>query len=496
MSNTTIYKQLYKVNKLATKRDPNYDSNRMIKIIGYVFMGLMLLFFGTITTLLILNRPETYEEASPILNIVNLGLGVVLLYELFLRAMIALNKPAPNPVAFYILPIKKRKVILFRQLYTAFGLISLMIALFYYPFFCMISYLYTGGIGVIQSTILLLFIWILNRQIFDLLSALFKKHKIIMVLIIIAYALILLSPLLFSNTVYSENLIFYTLIPYHSFFTISLIAIGLIIALLMYINNCLISNLTLDDLEVNNTVSKLTIIDKITTNLGQLGLYLKNDLKLILRTKQLKIAIIFVLLFPSFQLFLDSLSSKNLEIDTNYSSFIFLYTFLMFPMSIFPYESFHLTFYHSRINNFKYNLWSKWLINAIAVLIGFIPYFSLFIYQGYNIIPLLALYINGIGMLGVSLLFYYAYNTISVNPYKKSRNTTSFNGMMLLFYIVLPVVSLIILFIFETLFEERGYYIIIVLNIITLAFFPLLIKKVEKIIAKRKYITIEKIANT
>lgn len=497
MKNISIYKQLFKINRLSAKRDPNYSTNKVFKIVGYITAALLFIFLLSITILMLLNSSTVHEDIEPIFNLINYSIGGMLVYELFFRLLMLLNKPPVNPFAFYILPIPKKKIILFRQLYTAVGKIGLTMAIFLLPMLSLVAYTYNGLSGVFSSFLLLILCLIINKQVYDFATIAFKRYKALTTLILGCYVFLLLSPIIFSNNAYFERAILYTIVPYHSYFTLNLLILLASAISFMWLNNKLMRKQSLDDIESDSSsISKLKFLDTFTVKLGSIGIAIKNDLKLILRTKQVKIGLLVIIIMIVVLPFIGSKSNKTAQ-DYITSSIAYMsFFFMALPMSILPYETFHYNFLFSKKWSIKDSLWSRWILNLIVMFISFIPLTIFFIFKGFSLLPLIALFFYGnVIISGIIGFVFSAYNTISINPYKKSRNTGTFNGVTTVFYFILPLVSILCFSFFTFLLGDIFYYIVILLTILLLIMFPTIIKATEKLIIRRKHIILEKIKN-
>lgn len=491
MKNLNIYKQLYKINRLSINRDPNYGTNKMVKTIGKIFSIVWLLAIIVISVIVYNKEFETYEDLSPILTTTNYAIVAVLLYEMFLRATISLNKPPLSPFAFFILPIERKKIILFRQIYTAFDKLSLMFLLITVPLIVMIANTYQGGRGVIRSIILLFLLFVLNKQIFDFLYNNLKRRKVASIVLLLAYITLLGLPILFSTLELNENLLVYGLSPNLALFFVNLIALSAAIWLIITVNNKYLRSLSMDDMEESSgKVSNLKFINKLTNNMGLLGEYLKNDIKMLLRIKQIRMTIT---MMPIILLFIIIISSKEKDIAIILTKNITFIAFLamMSILTISQYEAFHWGFYFSRKSNIKLLLWSKWILNTCALTLLFLPLLIYSALSGGGLLPIVSLYFTAISIGSISSIFFATLNTTSINPHKKSRNTQNFNGIIFLIMVLNPLIFWAV----YSIYGENKHLYIILINIVVLACYPFIIKAASNLLIKRKHKSLEIIMN-
>ncbi len=494
MSNYAIYKELFKINKLALKRDPNYETNKVMKIIGYIFMGFSCLLFAGIGIALFMSKMETLEDVEPVANILNYSIGGVLLYELFLRALMIMNKPTIQPFAFYILPVPKRKIVLFRQLYSAFTRIALMFFIMIAPTLSFIAYTYNGAWGIFASMVLFALLWVLNKQIFDFAQHHFRKHKVLTILVVLGYAACVMMPVILQNFDFSSQIIFYTLIPSPLFFILNLTIFLGLIYILIEINNKAMRTLSMDDVEESASVSEMKLVDKITNKLGELGVVIKHDLKLVFRTKQIKIALLVLPIFIWGIVCFQISKAKDADSILVTNSFTMGYMAIMYIMSISPYQAFHLSFFHTKQVKLKQFFWSAWIINIIYLGIIFTPLMILSYIKLDAVIEVIAAYLNNSILVGLGLLAYIPFNTIAINPHTKSRNTSNFSGAMFGIMFGIPIINMVVLGIFSFI-SDNGMYYLILFNILLLCLYPWFINKLSLLMAKRKHQSLEKIMN-
>lgn len=494
MRDYTIFKQLLKIQRLSNKRDPNYGANKVMRILGFIFAILLLLLFTALSIMVFIDS-ETYEDIEPLQKALSYGVGAALVYEIFMRALISLNKPPENSFAFFILPYKKKKIILFKQIITTFSWLTFFIAIYITPFLLNVAYFYHGWIGILESLILILLLFALNKQISDFSYYNFKKHKVISIIVIACYIMILLTPILFKSYAIFEKTILYTLVSYHSYFFLNFIILVIVVLALLYINNRTIYNQTLDDIQESGTVKDFSFINKLTDRLGDLGSTLKNDLKLVLRTKQLRLGILVILAMPIFMFFLYNRGDDAQQV-INKCLFIFALSFSLTPLSIMPYESYHLGFYTNKQFDIRNLIISKYIVNLIAALCVTIPILIYLLINQYSILLLSTIFMFSTGIASViTICIYYGFNTIAINPHKKSRATNSTNFLSFICIIGVPGI-IALFFTFVNAFDsDIIYYTIIAISLLSMLMIRQWAALGRMILRKRKHKILDKIMN-
>ncbi len=453
-------------------------------LLGFAALYMLVLFLSLGVSLYFILEKE-FSGQEPLL-LVNNYLFYWFIGDLIMRYM-AQSLPQASVKSLLVLPVKKRQIsryILFKSTISFWVWLPLM---FFVPF---AAVLWHKGIDHFYVSCWLLTILGLISTNNFLNYLINKNQKILAVLVavllfsgIAQYFKLIDLPQYFGQ--YMNRLKDLPLLAIIPFLTVALFAY------LVYRN--IYNQLYLDDGIFDNRTQNVQTTDwQFTNRFGETGLYLNNELKLILRnkrTKQMKQ----LLLLPLMGLFYIFVPDEKLI-----EKFIFpaFYVIGILSMSYGNYiPSWDSTYYPllmtQKVNIRKY-LESKWLFLSLVNLLLFvlsIPY----AFRSIRLFWMLfAVMMVNIGLINLILLWNSAYNTKRIDLDRKATfNTQGLTGRV---FITGMITMLIPLIIFMISFETLGFYPAI--SILSgLGLIGVLLKKpflnyVSRLYRKRKYITI------
>ena len=155
-----IFNELRKHGRLAAKRHPMYEKNKVAKILGYVmgaFWAGYLIFFGT-TFAFGFSDMVPNREPYHVMN------GVVLIFILALDFLLRVpfqKTPTQEVKPYLLLPVKRNRVIDFLLIRSGLSLFNLFWLFLFVPFSFITITKFFGTIGVITYLIGILLLIIL-----------------------------------------------------------------------------------------------------------------------------------------------------------------------------------------------------------------------------------------------------------------------------------------------------------------------------------------------
>lgn len=167
-------------------------------------------------------------------------------------------------------------------------------------------------------------------------------------------------------------------------------------------------------------------------------------------------------------------------------------------MTYVQYESISMEFYFTQRNHMVTLLKSKYIITTIATIPLLIAGIVCFLYRGFDLWGLIALYSYIPGLISLFGLSMYIFNSIGINPEAKTKVNKSFSGIIFLFILVaavsVPLINWIISLIVAQPYYENLTIIILNLGVVLLS--PLWLKLIAKSMNNRKYKNLEGIRNS
>jgi len=277
-----IFRLLHRHRKLADRRDPMYDANKAAKWMVGIFGSLMLVYILMFAVIIALAANDSRRFTS--LEVITGVLPFVLLIDFWVR-FIAQQTPAQLVRPYLLLPIPKYHCIDGFILTSLFGWGNTTWFVLLVPF-CLMSVVFTAGIGASLSLILFWYIIILaNSQGYAIVRTLTMKH-VLWWLLPAAVSVLIVSPLLIKDitfmfkvyAVIGEAIGNGSMLPH----LVALLILGVTVA----VNRRLQYNGVMEELGRQNVSAPKTIIKySFLERLGELGEYLKLEMKMVTRNK-------------------------------------------------------------------------------------------------------------------------------------------------------------------------------------------------------------------
>jgi len=365
-----LFLELRKHGKLAAKRNPMYEKSKFGKFWIY-FMGVFwagyLIFFGT--TFAYAFAGEAIESYQ----VLNSGLIFVLAIDFMARFPFQ-KLPTQEVKPYILLPVKRDRLIDFLLIRSGLNGFNAIWLFFFVPFAIISITKFYGIAGVLTYCIGIWLIMIFNNYWFLLCRTLMGERLWWVSLPIAVYGGIAAglfipnkSPLFDYSIDLGESLIKGNIIAF--------ISILVAIAIMWIINRTIMKGLVYDEInKVEDTKVKHVSEYKFLDRYGEVGEYMRLELKLLLRNKVCKQALRTVILvvvgFSLVLSFTDVYDGKGMK------NFIVVYNFVIFGIlflsSLMSYEGNYIDGLMSRKESIYNLLRAKYTLYSIAILLPFI----------------------------------------------------------------------------------------------------------------------------
>ncbi len=469
-------------------RSKAFKQNLVVKILIGFFALYMLFTFLALGALGFFALEDTYPDKDP-LTIVNNFLIYWFLLDLIYRFFMQ-NLPVMNVKPLMLLPINRKKIIHYLLLKSSLSFFNFLPLLFFLPFSIV---LLVKGYPPLQVINWFLAIGCIELCI-NFINYLINKQNGIFYG---ALGLFVLFGVLEYYNIYKittdAGVVFNWI--YETAYAFLLAAVILIL-LYRRLFSFLIKGFYLDgyvEKEKNDVKEyKLSWLDRF----GNISVFLKNDIRMILRNKRPKQVVLTSFLF----LFYGLIFYANSNYADNYNWLLFgaLFVtggFLMtFGQLVPSWDSEYYKMLMSQNIPYKKYLESKWYLMIIGTLVSFIlstPYLY-FGWKAYSLIVGVAFF--NVGLNSFITLWSGAVNRNPIELNVKAKafsNTKGFNVTQLLWSLPKLVLPIFLFFIPNLLFDfTAGILTLVISGIIGLIFKNFFLSQIEKVYQKGKYKTI------
>lgn len=366
----SLFLELRKHGKLAAKRNPMYEKNKFGKFWMYLmatFWAGYLIFFGSIFASAFGNgAKEAY-------HVLNSGLLFVMAMDFLVRFPFQ-KTPTQEVKPYLLLPIKRNRLIDFLLTRSALSGFNLIWLFFFTPFALLTITKFYGLAGVLTYCMGIWLLIILNNYWFLLCRTLMNERIWWITLPLLVYGGIAAalfipdkSPLLNYSIELGEGFITGNLLTFIGV----LIAIGI----MWLINRHLMTNLVYNEInKVEDTKVKHVSEYKFLDRYGEIGEYMRLELKLMLRNKvcktSLRTAVLVVVILSSILSFTESYDQQSIK------NFIMVYNFVLFGTlflsQLMSYEGNYIDGLMSRKESIYNLLRAKYTVYGIGILIPLI----------------------------------------------------------------------------------------------------------------------------
>ncbi len=366
----SLFLELRKHGKLAAKRNPMYEKNKFGKFWMYfmaIFWAGYLIFFGS-TFAFAFNGGAT--EAYHVLNS---GLIFVMALDFLMRFPFQ-KTPTQEVKPYLLLPIKRNRLIDFLLIRSGLNGFNLIWLFFFVPFSILTITKFYGITGVITYCIGIWLLMIFNNYWFLLCRTLMNERIWWVALPVLVYGGIAAalfipdnSPLFDYSIDLGEGFIHGNLLVY----------LGVLIAIVVmwFINRYVMIGLIYDEInKVEDTKVKHVSEYKFLDRYGEIGEYMRLELKLLFRNKVCKTALRTVVIVVV--AFSCVLSFTEVYDGTGMKNFIMVYNFVIFGIlflsSLMSYEGNYIDGLMSRKESIYALLRAKYTLYSIAIIIPFL----------------------------------------------------------------------------------------------------------------------------
>lgn len=488
-----IFNELRKHGKLAAKRHPMYEKNKIAKILGYVmgvFWAGYLIFFGTTFAFafadMVPNR-EPYHVMNAVVLIFILAID-------FLLRVPFQKTPTQEIKPYLLLPVKRNRVIDFLLIRSGLSTFNLFWLFLFVPFSIITITKFFGVFGVITYLIGIWLLIIANNYWYLLCRTLINERIWWILLPIAFYGGI--GCLLFIP---DDSPLFYFFLDMGDGFIegnlLYFLATLAVIAILWFINRKMMSGLIYAELaKVDDSQIKRVSEYRFFERYGEVGEYMRLELKMLLRNRRCKgslRSVAIVVLGFSLALSFSSVYDGNFM-----TSFICVYNFAVFGMiilsQIMSFEGNYIDGLMSRKESIMSLLKAKYYIYSIGEIIPFILMIPAIVMDKLTLLGAFAWFFYTIGFIYFCFFQLAVYNkqTVTLNEKVTSRQSNSAIQMLVNFGAF--GVPLILYSLMNTLWGETTTYIILLTVGLgfTLAS-PLWIKNVYRRFMLRRYENME-----
>ena len=488
-----LYKIIKRNQKLAAKRNPVFDTNRFAKFLMYfmaVYWAAILLFLGVMLPLMfegIVPNMEPY-------HIMNQGILYVMLVDFLIRFM---GQPAvaQELKPYLLMPVKKNRLIdtfLIQSGLSGFNFIWFFTYVLF-AFLTIIRFYGFGGMFLYLIGIWMLFV--LNNYWYLLCKMLMSEKTIWYLLPVVVYGALGCAEFLLDGLPISR----FTMNLGEGFIEgnpLSFLFVLAIIVALFVLNREIQKKLLYDEIsKVKDTKMKHVSEYKFLDRYGEVGEYIRLELKLIARNKtvkaQFRMAFIIMIGFSMVVAFTDVYDG------TGMITFICAYNYLLLPImtlgQVMTFEGNYIDGLMSRKESIYNLLRAKYYLTALIIVVPLL--FMLFpVYKGkITLLMAFAYLVFTVGVVFFLLLQLAVYNTrtLPLNSTIMKSNKSSTTAQMIIMGLAMGI-PLILDSLLTALFSETiAYTLLMVIGLAFITTHNLWIKNIYNRFMKRRYENME-----
>lgn len=458
----TFFNELRKQGKLAAKRHPMYDKNKFAKILGYamgVFWAGYLIFIGTS---LAFGLADMVPNREPY-DVMNAAVLIFILALDFLLRIPFQKTPTQEVKPYLLLPVKRNRLIDFLLIRSGISTFNLFWLFLFIPFAIITIPKFFGVMGVVAYLIGIWLLIIANNYWYLLCRTLISEAIWWVLLPIAFYAGI--GCLIFIP---KDSALFYFFMNLGEGFIqgnlLYFLGILLFTLLLWLTNRQIMSKLIYAELaKVDDSQIKNVSEYKFFERYGEIGEYMRLELKMLLRNRRCKGALrsvaIVVLAFSSI------LSFSTVYDGRFMTSFICVYNFAVFGMiilsQIMSFEGNYIDGLMSRKESIFSLLKAKYYIYSIGEIIPFILMLPAIVTGKLTLLGAFAWFFYTIGFIYFCFFQLAVYNKQTVALNEKVTGRQSNSGLQMLINFGAFGIPLILFSSLNALLGETITYIIL-----------------------------------
>ena len=488
-----LYKIIKQNQKLAEKRNPAFDTNRFAKFLIYfmiVYWAAIFLFFGVML-------PVMFEELVPNMepyHIMNQGFIYVMLADFLMRFM-AQPSVSQEIKPYLLMPIKRKKLISMLLLKSGLDSYNFMWFFVYVPFAFLTVIRFYGFGGMFLYLIGIWLIFVFNNYWYLLCKLLLGEKTLWLLLPTLVFGALGAAEFLLDGLPISR----FTMDLGEGFIEgnpLSFLFMLACIGILFFINLKLQQRMIYNELSKKEDtkikrVSEYKFLDKY----GEVGEYIRLELKLIARNKtvktQFRMGLIVMLGFSFALAFTDVYDGSYM------TSFICLYNYAVLPImtlgQVMSFEGNYIDGLMSRKESIFNLLRAKYYLTTLIILVPFLIMMFPIAKGKITLLAAIAYLIFVAGFVFFMLLQLAVYNTrtlpLNANLMKSNKSSNWIQGLVTGCAFMLPL--LIDKLLSALLQEEVAHIILILIGLGFIATHNLWIKNIYKRFMKRRYQNME-----
>lgn len=488
-----LYKIIKRNQKLAAKRNPAFDTNRFAKFLMYfmaVYWAAILLFLGVMLPLMfegIVPNMEPY-------HIMNQGFLYVMFADFLIRFM---GQPAvaQELKPYLLMPVKKNRLIDTFLIQSGLSGFNFIWFFTYVPFAFLTIIRFYGFGGMFLYLIGIWMLFVLNNYWYLLCKMLMSEKTIWYLLPVVVYGALGCAEFLLDGLPISR----FTMNLGEGFIEgnpLSFLFVLAIIVALFVLNREIQKKLLYDEIsKVKDTKMKHVSEYKFLDRYGEVGEYIRLELKLIARNKtvkaQFRMAFIIMIGFSMVIAFTDVYDG------TGMITFICAYNYLLLPImtlgQVMTFEGNYIDGLMSRKESIYNLLRAKYYLTTLIIVVPLL--FMLFpVYKGkITLLMAFAYLVFTVGVVFFLLLQLAVYNTrtLPLNSTIMKSNKTSTTAQMIIMGLAMGI-PLILDSLFTALFSETiAYTLLMVIGLAFITTHNLWIKNIYNRFMKRRYENME-----
>lgn len=367
-----LFKELYTHGKLAAKRHPMYEKNKFGKYFMYAmatFWAGYLVFFGV-------SFVGIFESVAPNMepyHVLNSGLIFVLALDFLMRFPLQ-HTPTQEVKPYLLLPVKRNRILDFLLIRSGLNSFNLIWLFMFVPFAMLATTRYYGITGVITYAAGIWFLMIFNNYWYLLCRTLMNERVWWVALPLAVYAALGCAVFIPEESIVAN----FFMDLGEGYLQGNLLAFAgtwVAIAAMWLVDRKVLSGLVYSEInKVEDTKVKHVSEYKFLERYGEIGEYLRLELKLLFRNKACKASLrmitLTVLIFSLAMSFLDVYQGAFMR------GFISIYSFVAFGtvilVRIMSYEGNYIDGLMSRKESILNLLKAKYYFYSIAIAIPFV----------------------------------------------------------------------------------------------------------------------------
>ena len=488
-----LYKIIKQNQKLAEKRNPAFDTNRFAKFLMYfmiIYWVALFLFFGVML-------PFMFEDIVPNMepyHIMNQGILYVMAADFLIRFM-AQPSVSQEIKPYLLMPVKRKKLISILLLKSGLNGFNFFWFVVYVPFAFLTIIRFYGFGGMFLYLLGMWLIFVFNNYWYLLCKLLLGEKTIWLLLPICVFGALgacefLMDGLPISRFTMDLGEGFIEGNPLSFLFVIACIGAMFFINMKLQLRMIYNEISKKEDTKIKR-VSEYKFLDKY----GEVGEYIRLEIKLITRNKtvktQFRMGIIVMLAFSIVLAFTDVYDGTNMK------SFICLYNYAVLPImtlgQVMCFEGNYIDGLMSRKESIFNLLRAKYYLTSLIIVVPFIV-MMLPISEGkITLLSAIAYLIFVMGFVFFMLLQLAVYNTrtlpLNANLMKSNKSSNWIQGLVTSFAFFLPfMIDMTLTALFSTVVAN---IILIAIGLGFIATHNLWIKNIYKRFMKRRYKNME-----